>query len=219
MVENINPRQALFLWNLILTGGGKDEGVKWSETKPELKPAEKQALVAAGYLNVSKQGAAKILTTTELAWSWAEGVDKVVLLKSRSALGATVLEALLNRLLPLLRERGIGLSELFPRDGAPNSVVATASASEPAQSLPARIETVCLQLTSGARQTRVKLHDLRRGLPDVPREALDSALLELQRKRKLVLYREDNSAALRAEDRDAALFVGNEPRHLVLLEA
>lgn len=218
MADNISPKQALFLWNLILTSGGNDEGVKWGATKPELKPAEKQALVDAGYLHVSKRGAAKIITTSERAWSWAETADPVVLLKSRSALGATVLEALLNRLLPLLREREIGLSELFPREKAPKSAPA-ASASPSPQSLPERIEATCLRLTSGARQTRVKLLELRRGLPDVPRSALDSALLELQREKKLVLYREDNSAALRDEDREAALLVGNEPRHLVLLDA
>ncbi len=218
MVENISPKQALFLWNLILTSGGEDEGVKWGDTKPRLTPAERQALVDADYVEVTKRGAGKMLTTTERAWSWAEKADPVVLLKSRSALGATVLEALLNRLLPLLRQREIGLSELFPREEAPKSAAAASASSSP-QSLPERIEATCLSLTSGARQTRVKLLDLRRGLPDVPRPALDRALLELQRKKKLVLYREDNSAALRTEDRDAALLVGNEPRHLVLLEA
>ena len=63
------------------------------------------------------------------------------------------------------------------------------------------------------------LRDLRARLSDVARDDMDRALLALQREKKLVLYREDNSAALRSEDHQAALLVGNQPRHLVLLEA
>jgi hypothetical protein len=95
----------------------------------------------------------------------------------------------------------------------------TAKAGKTTPSLDKRIEQACLKLTQGARQTRVTLRDLRAELWDVAREDLDGALLALQREKKLVLYREDNSAALRPEDHQAALFVGNEPRHLVLLEA
>jgi hypothetical protein len=290
MTLSITPKQALFLWHLILTDGASDVGVMSSNMVPRLSRPEWQALVDAGYLDAPKRGRATFLTATDRTWSWAEQAEQVELAKLDSAAGAAALEALLNRLLPLLRERGIGLAELFKNDPPPvapsppalptprkrstskaapkkkvtakkaptkkkaktkkaktkktkakkakptkakkwtakvkppkeNRQSTTQSTREPLTpppSLPDRIEQACLKLTQGARQTRVKLYDLRASLGGVAREDLDGALLALQREKKLVLYREDNSAALRPEDHQAALLVGNEPRHLVLLEA
>ena len=280
MPPSITPKQALFLWHLILTDGASDVGVMSSDTVPRLSRTEWQALVDAGYLDAPKRGRATFLTATDRTWSWAEQAENVELAKLESPAGAAALEALLNRLLPLLRERDIGLAELFKNDPppAPSSPVARAprkkSAATPTvkkeasakkappkkkakekkppakkadttkkantkpktkqvkpakgtkvtplnspPTLPERIEQACLLLTQGARQTRVTLRDLRARLSDVARDDMDRALLALQREKKLVLYREDNSAALRSEDHQAALLVGNQPRHLVLLEA
>ncbi|MEI9942427.1 MAG: hypothetical protein WDO69_34865 [Pseudomonadota bacterium] len=288
MTQSIPPKQALFLWHLILTEGASDVGVVSSNTVPRLSRPEWQALVDGGYLDSRKEGRATFLTATDRTWNWAEQAEKVELAKLDSAAGAVALEALLNRLLPLLRERDIGLAELFKNDPPPappsppaprsrrkksaskaapgrktkpqkapspkkaettkaeknkaktnKAKPAKAKQATPAekkppkakrpratreplaipQSLAERIEQACLNLTQGARQTRVTLHDLRASLWGVARDDLDSALLGLQREKKLVLYREDNSAALRPEDHEAALLVGNEPRHLVLLEA
>ncbi len=282
----ITPKQALFLWHLILTDGASDTGVMSSSTVPRLSRAEWQTLVDAGFLDSPRRGRATFLTATDRTWSWAEQAEKVELVTFDPGAGTTALEALLNRLLPLMRERGIGLAELFKNDPPPapptppapraprkssasnaapkkktktkkrltkkkakakktktkktepakpkktTSVKAKAKKENrpsdapssrepltPSPSLAERIEAACLELTQGARQTRVTLHDLRARLGDVARQDLDGALLTLQREKKLVLYREDNSAALRPEDRRAALLVGNEPRHLVLLEA
>jgi hypothetical protein len=55
-------------------------------------------------------------------------------------------------------------------------------------------------------------------LKGVARGKVDQSLLALQEARRLVLYREDNSAALSEDDRLAALLINNEPRHLVMLE-
>lgn len=85
--------------------------------------------------------------------------------------------------------------------------------------LMARVEQACLDLADGRRQQRVRLRSLRRKLNDVSRSALDQTLLDLQDAGRAVLYRDDNTAALTAEDHDAALVVGNAPRHLVYLEA
>src|SRR4051812_16325418 len=111
MAQSITPKQALFLWHLILTDGASDIGVMSSDTVPRLSRAEWQTLVDAGYLDASKRGRATFLTATDQTWNWAERADKIELAKFDSAAGAAALEALLNRLLPLLRERGIGLAE------------------------------------------------------------------------------------------------------------
>jgi hypothetical protein len=80
------------------------------------------------------------------------------------------------------------------------------------------IEQACLKITGGRRKERVLLASLRENLSSVPREQLDQALRQQQREGKLVLYREDNSAALTQADHDAALIVGDSPRHIVYLE-
>ncbi|HTA89810.1 MAG TPA: hypothetical protein VK745_09555 [Polyangiaceae bacterium] len=119
MTLSITPKQALFLWHLILTDGASDVGVMSSNTVPRLSRTEWQALVDAGYLDSPKRGRATFLTATDRTWSWAEQAEQVELAKFDSAAGAAALEALLNRLLPLLRERGIGLAELFENDPPP----------------------------------------------------------------------------------------------------
>jgi hypothetical protein len=88
-----------------------------------------------------------------------------------------------------------------------------------ANGLGAEIEAACLSLGGGARKTRVRLSALRQRLDSVSREALDAALLGLQNQGRLVLYRDDNAAALTDDDHRAALIVGDAPRHLVYLEA
>jgi hypothetical protein len=48
---------------------------------------------------------------------------------------------------------------------------------------------------------------------------LDATLLALQDAGRAVLYRDDNTSGLTAVDHEAALYVGDAPRHLVYLEA
>jgi hypothetical protein len=44
---------------------------------------------------------------------------------------------------------------------------------------------------------------------------LDAALLKMQQASKLVLFRLDNQREITDADREAALFVGDEPRHVL----
>jgi len=81
------------------------------------------------------------------------------------------------------------------------------------------IETACVSLGGGATKTRVRLSALRKALPSISRQVMDTALVALQRQQRLVLYRDDNTRSLTAEDHAAALMVGDSPRHLVYLEA
>src|SRR5690606_175277 len=167
------------------------------------------------------------LVLTDKAWAWAERTHGVELLQSNSKLGAQVLQDLLRVLLPFLREHELPLASVFSerptspvlddageRD-APNDMVRPHRRT----SLSERIEQAYLELTGGRRQQRVRLRDLRAALVDVPRDAVDHALLELQDEDRAVLYRDDNTAALSDADHAAALFVADAPRHLIYLEA
>ena len=64
----------------------------------------------------------------------------------------------------------------------------------------------------------MRLAALRDRLGEVPRDRLDSSLLEMQDAGRVVLYRLDNPLELTAADHQAALVIGENPRHLVYLE-
>lgn len=85
------------------------------------------------------------------------------------------------------------------------------------QRLEERIRAACLQLTNGSTKQRVRLKDLRQAL-DEDRTEVDRVLQAMQREGLLVLYKIDNPAELTHEDERAALYIANNPRHLVYLE-
>ena len=61
---------------------------------------------------------------------------------------------------------------------------------------------------------RVMLADMHQQLPDVPLSELHAELVKLQLEDAIVLYQLDNPQEISRRDRDAALMVGSEPRHL-----
>jgi len=63
----------------------------------------------------------------------------------------------------------------------------------------------------------VKIRELRAQLPDVPRGDLDAALESLYRSQRVNLVPQSNQQALSDADRQAALRVGDELKHLVLV--
>ena len=90
---------------------------------------------------------------------------------------------------------------------------------EPAlKSIDDAIRDAYLALTRGHWQTRVRLAHLRERLGQHPRAAQDEALLRMQRENRLVLYPLDDPQDTFDADRAAALYLGNEPRHLVYMK-
>lgn len=81
--------------------------------------------------------------------------------------------------------------------------------------LPGRIRAAYLAVTGGRMNCRALLKDLRPHLGDVSRADLDAAMLTMQREGKAVLFRQDNGATLTAADREAALHLCGEPRHIL----
>jgi hypothetical protein len=238
-----NERQALLLWTMIAGATPNERQPMWSAARPDLDASERTALVTHGFVEktrrMSKKGApANFMALTDKAWEWASHAHDIEIMHSKFASGA--LQGLLRRLVPFLERREVALAELFqddppilddakasrenercePRDELTSSVVTPPSApTATADSLRTRVEQTCLSLAGGAKKSRVRLSALRKALPAISRQQLDAALIDLQRERRLVLYREDNTPALTAEDHAAALLVGDSPRHLVYLEA
>ena len=61
----------------------------------------------------------------------------------------------------------------------------------------------------------VKLRELRAQLPDIPRAELDSALERMYRTQQVNLVPQSNQQALTKADRDAALRIGGEAKHMI----
>lgn len=254
MKNELNPNQALLLWNMITGETLAAREPSLSEAKPKLKvKQERDPLLDAGYLTLEKRGRTTHLLLADKAWAWAESCSDVELPNDP---GSRALQGLLRKLLPHLRKKRMALATLFApealKKGRARATTRNTAkaASKPAterkprakaarktskraglsasvapetntspESLSHRVEAACLELANGQRKQRVRLSDLRAALSDVSRASFEQTLLEMQDQGRCVLYREDNTAALTAADHDAALFVGNAPRHLVYLEA
>jgi len=223
MSDQLKPNQALFLWRMIVGESLDVQQPAKSKAKPDIGKDRKK-LLDEGYLSTEKRGKAEHLILTDKAWQWAASNSKVHLLKSRSTVGAEALEGLLRRLLPFLQAQEIPLAALF-MDSAANTAsakdspsVSTTSAFKDSDALRRSVEQAYLSLSNGRRKERVLLRDLRGRLPQIARPDLDRLLIDMQRQRRLVLYREDNTAALTPADSEGALIIGDSPRHIVYLE-
>ena len=198
-----------------------------SKARPALSSAERKELIKHEFLEVytdKSRGRGGYMRLKDSAWGWAARTADVTFPKSADAAGA--LQGLVRRLIPFLQENDLVLASLFlgqsankePRRNTERAWPPPEPVPIDPQHLWSKIESACLELTGGRRQERVRLAALRARLLELPRPVLDTALVTLQRQDKLVLYREDNTAALTAEDHQAALLVGDSPRHLVILE-
>jgi hypothetical protein len=98
--------------------------------------------------------------------------------------------------------------EQAAQDGAP----VVPPSVNPAQA----IRTAYLRNSGGSYKTRVLLKDLRPEL-QIPREQQDAALMEMIRSGEADLYPEDDPESRDERDDQAALMIGDRPRHLMIL--
>jgi hypothetical protein len=85
------------------------------------------------------------------------------------------------------------------------------------QGLADRIRDAYLQVAAGMGRW-VSLIDLRPLLADINRKVLDAEILRLHVAQELTLIPEENRRSITPEDRDAAIVVGGEPRHLLSID-
>ncbi|APW61679.1 hypothetical protein [Paludisphaera borealis] len=212
MQHEIKPLELLFLWRLAAAGGGD-----WlKDVKPDPGAPARKRLEASGLIAQVKQkppgGRAQALhvSLADEGWAWLGGhLDAD--LNTKSTAGADVLRLLLARLKTFLDRKNLSLGDFM----APGE----SAAGPPAIDDPkACVTTAYYALSDGRANARVRLADLRRELAAIPRPVLDGALLDLATSGEASLYRLDNPAEIRAEDRDAVLRTpSGEERHIVYL--
>lgn len=209
-----NPKQALLLWRMLTADTFDERCPLQSKAKPEITAGERTELVRAGLLELDPQKRGSRLVLTDKAWAWLSSETNVELLKSNSAIGAIVLEKLLRQLVPFLLARGIGLSEIITKPAKMPQTSAATSSTQPSTA-ESQIMSACRDLNAQKPNGAIRLTQLRSRVPKVSRKTVDSELQRLHAAGRIALYRDDNSAAVTAEDDRAALSVGGEPRHLL----
>jgi hypothetical protein len=220
-----SPKQALFLFGILFGPTPEWREPMKSKTRPRLHPKECRALIRRGLLEEEQRGRACHLIATDAAWEWANRHLRVELSPGSTA-ASPILHHVLSQLGAFFARRGLTLADLFSpeaphADDAPATLASDAPpprSEDEATRLRDQIRATLGRLGHGRAKRRVRLADVRQTLAAVPRHRLDAALLAMQSDGELVLYRLDNRAELRPSDHEAALHVGDAPRHLVYLE-
>jgi len=207
----LKPIEILFLWRLAVAGGGD-----WKkEIKPDLESPARKRLESAGLIEAEKRksssgrGTPLFISLTDNGWGWlADNLDCD--LNTTSSAGNGVLQRLFARLKDYIDRSQITLGELMlPVD---------TSGREGMANLEDQVVRAYLAVSNEQTNVRVRLYDLRRALSTVSKSKLDETLLSMASNGKASLYRLDNPAEIRPEDREAVLRTpSGEERHIVYL--
>ncbi len=211
--------QTLILWALLTKAEG---GSFQKDIRPEVTKKDREALVRAGLITSEKRGRSLWLEVSEKGWTWA-GDNLDANLPKRSNAGTVILQEWLTRLKAFIEARGFALADVLapnPSSPPPNShpVDFRPQASGDYPTVRSRIRKAYLELTGGRFNRRALLKDIRDRLQDVERSVLDEALKRMQREQEASLYQIDNRIEITDADRDAAIYFGSEPRHLLWIE-
>jgi hypothetical protein len=212
----LHPMSRLLLWRLALSGG------EWlSQLKPKPDTKHRSALRGAGLITEKKRKpesggpATTFLELTEEGWNWLNIHAAEPMVLNPRATTAPTLEALVMKLGAYLEANQSSLADfLYP---TPATTGPTETIELPTD-LPRLIEKTYGHLSSGRSGVRVRLADLREALPEVPRDRLDTALLDLANRGIISLYPLDNPLEIQPRDREAILRTpAGDPRHILYM--
>jgi hypothetical protein len=197
-----DPRQTLYM--LRLTFGAAEPRLQ--DLKPPLEPvALRKQLEAQGLIRLEKRLRHQHVLLTDKGWQWMHAHLSSSIDSAGSSAPRLVLKDLLPRLQSFLQSKGYALADLFSQGDSMER-----SGSQ-------QVRTRLLELGHGRAQQRLTLAQVRSALPQLSRDALDAALLELQGSGVVALYHEDNPALRSAEVDAAALQLAGSRYHLVYL--
>jgi hypothetical protein len=215
--NQITPLQTLALWSLLVNGGS---GLQ-KDIKSTFEKKDREALAAAGLITWEKnKKQAFVLTVTDKGWHWA-GTAAIDCAVARSPAAADVLRGLIAHLGVYMQARNIPLAEILAAAAAPPTATEPQPSPPPVPTSPQptdlreRIRAAFLKLTGDKFNTRVRLADLRALLSDLDRATQDEAIFAVAHESDADLLQLDNRIDITDADREAALQVGNEPRHLL----
>jgi hypothetical protein len=243
-LQRSDPRagkEVLLLWAILGEGGGEDVSRSSLNDKGMLPSDDKAArdgLEARGLIKVEKRKSRNEkgrsissywMTVTETGRAWAE--ENLAAVPAKSQAAAPILQAWLARLSIFLHARNMPMTEFLgqhrsvsrePSELAITPAVASHLSPPPLardyDALRARIRQAYLAVTGDRINTRARLCHIRENLSDIDRAALDEALKRMQREQQASLYPLDNKTEITDADRNAAIYFGGEPRHILWIE-
>jgi len=180
---------------------------------PELKKRDRDRLQHRRLIEVTTEGRAMVLELTDTGWATCAKLIGAATPARPSGQG--------KALYTVLR----ALRRYFDRDDlAPGDVFLPLDDSPPAgdpdplgDDVEAKVRGAYVRLAARAGGW-VDLVRLRGELPDVSRHELDAALTRMYRTPGVSLIPEENQKTLTAEDRAAAVEIGDQDKHLIAIE-
>jgi hypothetical protein len=210
--DSLSPTQRLVLFKLLFTGKTPLQ----SEIKPKLMPKQRTELESLGLIRLESRarGRGKQVSLTDKAWEWAsENLESDLIVPKHATPALEALEAVLGRLSSFLRERSLTLPDFFH---ASTQAEQRSALSQP--SVEDQIREAYLTLSAGRFSQMVRLADLKQALPEIAPQAIDQALLAMQKKGDVSLQTIESMRQTTEADRRAAIRIQGQDRNLVYLE-
>ncbi|MDR2612466.1 MAG: hypothetical protein LBG06_06445 [Deltaproteobacteria bacterium] len=231
MSRDLKPMQTLLLLDLLSRGGEATlqdvNGKSGYDAKAVRAPLRELGLVREGKERVPGDKGRRpktltVLTLTDMGWAHIEGRLRVkggglLELPPASRKCAPIMARLLGILGSNMHDRDIAIGEILcpspgqkppPRPHPPATPTADAFYRMLTDLHASR------QLPGGG----LRIAAIRKAMPGITREETDRLLLDLQRQERVVLYSFASNELITQEDRDAAVIVAREPRHVMYLK-
>jgi hypothetical protein len=202
------PEFNLLLSLVHLRGSGSTAKVKLAFGTYEPKKDEKDGLSEKGLITVTKVGRSQVWELTDAGWRSARELLAEPAPAKITNRTARVLWAIIRDFSAHMERNKIELADVYPDEPVDEP--------EP-ESLGDRILASYREL-SGDPANWVPLLALRERLDGVDRSEVDKSLVELHAAREIELIPESNQKTLSDDDREAAIWLGGEFRHLIGIE-
>jgi hypothetical protein len=173
---------------------------------------ERRHLNELGLVDSWRAGRSFTHALTDDGWAWAANELEADRPPRGAGSAGGALYAVLGNLRRFLTRVDLQLADVFVQtaEAAPVAVAAT--------DVESMVRAAYDDLASEPRAW-VGLADLRSKLADVGRPALDEVLRQMNRLSDVTLAPESNQKALEARDREAAVTIGNQEKHLISIGA
>jgi hypothetical protein len=204
MTDKVDPNQQLLLWDLGLRGGGAlQKDVEYKGIARDRNALERQR-----FLTLIKKPRPYKLELTDAGWNELNN-RTTILLKSKKKPGRerAIIQLLLDTLQSHASKQSVGIGE----------IVRPPRTQTPTHDIQRKIRSAFFELAGNPPRDSVRLSALRASLPDIPRQELDDALLDMKKNRQANLMPLDNPRDIKAES-GAALRLGNQYVHVLWIE-